>query len=220
MSDDPFGRPARPEEAFGDGPPPGRRRGRIRVVAGVLLVIVGIAGVVGGIVRAVGDSARIEDDAVGRGVLREGASPDAVVFTVPDGGSQDYTVYLRLGGLGVEADDQSLVAGDVSCDVRLPNEGRTGFSGSRQGVSVALGSSVSVGHFSSGPGRVRVRCAFDRGDSRAGVIRAGDVPFVVTAGRPSGAIGGVIAIIGGAFVLAFGIGIAIWGFVATRRGRS
>lgn len=220
MSDDPFGRPTRPEDAFGNpggGRP--RRRGWIRLVVGVLLALVGIAGVVGGIAKAVGDSARIDDDAVARGVVREVRWPDPVSFVVPDGDRRDYTVYLRLGGVVTDSDDQSLVASDTACVVRLPNAEQTGFSGARQGVSVTLGASVSVGHFSSRPGRVRLSCVLNRGTPRSRAVRGDGVPFVVTAGRPSGAIGGVVAIFAGIVVLLLGGGLAVWGLVATRRGR-
>lgn len=200
-------------------PPDAGARGSIgwvRVALGAVIVLAGLVAVVLGIVRVVQDNARIDGDAVGRGQVGRTAATGPATFTVPAGGRRDYTVYLRLGDLDLDTDDQDAVAGDTSCVALLPGGGRTAFDGARQGVSVTLGSSVSVGRFSSGPGRVAVRCGFGGVTSAVG---ADAVPFVVTPGEPSGTVGGIVAIIAGAIVLSGGSVLLAWGILAGRRRR-
>lgn len=193
----------------GRPPKPRHRGGWVCAALGLALLVTGVVLLVGGISEAVRSHDRIEDDAVGRGTVRASdASPAS--FVVPAGGRRDYTVYLRTAGGGSDGDDPVVAA--TSCEATLPNEDRTRFSGARQGVSVTLGSLASVGHFSSSPGRVRVRCVLGS-TVRSTAFRSDAAEFFVTPGRPSFTGSGILAIIGGVFAILAGIGITGAGIV-------
>ena len=194
-----------------------RGRGWVRIALGALLVAAGLAPVVAGIAGAVGTANDIEDDAVGRATVRAGEVRDVVRFTVPQGERRDYTVYLLFDGVENDSVVQELMVRDTGCAATMPDGVETRFRGARQGVSATLGKASSVGHFSSQPGAVRVRCAFVSGTRRSERRRAESVPYVVTPGRPSEAAGGALLIVAGVFGALGGGFLGWWGWSRRRR---
>lgn len=193
------------------GPP---RRGWVRVVAGLALIVAGVVATGVGIVQAVGAHGRIEGDAVARGQVGGDGAP--VAFTVPGGDRREYSVYLLFGGVESNSDVQELAVRDTGCVATMPDGARTEFRGARQGVAATLGDSSTVGHFSSLPGRVTVRCGYTSGTRRSARVRPGSVPYVVTPGAPSFAGAGVLTIVGGVTAALAGGAFALWGW--RRRG--
>ena len=194
-----------------------RGPGWVRIVSGVLLVLAGVATTVAGIVTAVGAGRAIEDDAVGRATVRSGEVRDVVRLTVPDGERRRYTVYLLFDGVESNSTVQELMVRDTGCAATLPDGVETRFRGARQGVSATLGDASSVGHFSSQPGAVRVRCAYISGTRHSERARAETVPYVVTPGTPGDATSGVLLILLGTTGMIGGGFVAWWGW-SRRRG--
>jgi hypothetical protein len=204
-------------DPFGSRPTT-RRRGWVRIVLGLAAVVAGIVAGVLGIVQAVDERARIESDAVARGVVRDGGLGEPLTFTVPAGGDQDYSVYLIFEGKVSQEPDQELAVRDTGCAATLPNErGEVTFRGARQGVSNTIGQASTVGHFSTPPGRVEIRCGYTSSTRGSRRVRPDSVRYVVTPGKPSGAIGGVLLILGGVFVALGGGFLAAWGWRGRRR---
>ena len=193
-----------------------RGPGWIRIALGALLVVAGVATAVAGIVDAVASAGRIEDDAVGRATVRSGEVRDVIRFTVPEGERQRYTVYLLFDGVESNSTVRELMVRDTGCAVDLPDGAETTFRGARQGVSATLGDASSVGHFSSQPGPVRVRCAYITGTRHSERVRD-DVPYVVTPGTPGEASAGALLIVGGVFGALGGGALAWWGWSRRRK---
>lgn len=204
------------EDPFGSRPSV-RRRGWIRTVLGAALLIGGIAATAAGIVEAVGAHGRIEGDAVARGVVRADAAP-AVAFEVPPGERRRYSVYVLFDeGLFSNEETEDLTVRDTGCVAKLPDGAETVFSGSRQDVAATLGDAASIGHFSSQPGPVRVRCGYTGGTRRSERRRPDEIAFVVTPGRPSLTGSGVLTILGGVAAGLLGGFLAAWGWRGRRR---
>ncbi|MDW5597344.1 hypothetical protein VSS74_23555 [Conexibacter stalactiti] len=204
------------EDPFGSRPSV-QRRGWIRLVLGVVLLVGGIAGLAVGIVQAVGAHGRIEGDAVGRGIVREGGRGGALAFEVPPGERRHYTVYLLFEGLFSNDEVQELAVRDTGCLATMPDGVQTAFRGARQGVAATLGNAASVGHFSSQPGRVTIACAYTSGTRSSERRRPGAVAFVVTPGTPSWVGSGVLTILGGVAAGLLGGFLAVWGWRGRRR---
>ena len=134
---------------------------------------------------------------------------DRIAFTVPEGDRRHFTVYLLFGGVENNSEDQDLAVRDTGCEATMPDGVVTRFRGARQGTSLQLGDAASVGHFSSQPGEVAVRCAYLTSTRSSRRRRPDTVPYVVTPGKPGGADGDVLMTIGGVFV-AIGGGFLAW----------
>ncbi|HEV2813315.1 MAG TPA: hypothetical protein VGW10_08695 [Solirubrobacteraceae bacterium] len=187
------------------------------IAAGLLVVAAGVAATVAGIAGAVDTAGAIEEDAVGRGVVRElSATAGVVAFTVPAGDRRDYTVYLLFDGVERNSVVQELMVRDTGCVAVLPDAAETRFRGARQGTAATVGQASSVGHFSSQPGRVRVRCAYVSGTRRSERTRADAVPYVVTPGTPGEAGADVVLILAGVFGAIGGGFLAWWGWTRRR----
>ena len=199
------------DDPFGSRPQPRRREvGWLLLALGVLLLAGGIAASIAGIVGAVGNRDAIEDDAVGRGTVRDlDSEVDRIAFAVPEGDRRHFTVYLLFGGVENNSEDRDLAVRDTGCEATMPDGVITRFRGARQGTSVQLGDAASVGHFSSQPGEVAVRCAYLTSTRSSRRRRPDTVPYVVTPGKPSGLTGDVLMIIGGTFA-AIGGGFLGW----------
>ena len=194
-----------------------RGPGWVRVALGALLVVAGIVLTIAGIRDAVDAAGRIEDDAVGRATVRADVARDAVQFTVPEGGRREYTVYLLFDGVESNSEVRELMVRDTGCIATLPDGVETKFRGARQGVAATLGDASSVGHFSSQPGAVLVRCAYVSGTLSSERRRADVVPYVVTPGTPGEASAGVLLIVGGVFGALAGGALVWWGWSRRRR---
>lgn len=206
MEDDPFG--SRPSV---------RRHGWIRLLLGVILLVGGVGATVAGIVQAIEARNRIESRAVARGTVRDGLR-GAVAFDVPEGERRRYAVYLLLkGGLVRNSENDDLVARDTGCVASMPDGVLTRFSGSRQTISETLGNAVSVGRFTSQPGRVSIVCGYVSGTRRSERVRPDGVPYVVTEGGPSWTSSGVLTIIGGITAGILGGFLFGWGWRGRRR---
>lgn len=204
------------EDPFGSRPTV-RRRGWIRLVLGLLLLAGGIAATVAGIVQAVDAHGRIEGDAVARGVVRADAAP-AVAFEVPPGERRRYSVYVLFDeGLFSNEETEDLTVRDTACVATMPDGVETVFSGARQDTAATLGSAASISHFSSQPGRVRVRCGYAGGTRRSVRRRPDAIAFVVTPGRPSIVDSGALTIVGGVAAGLLGGFLAVWGWRGRRR---
>ena len=195
-------------DPFGSRPSP-RRFGWAGVVVGLLLVLGGIAATIAGIAGAVDSFGAIEDDAVGRATVRAGEVRDTVTFEVPPGDRRHYTVWVLFDGLTSNSDIRELAVRDTGCAAVLPDGVETRFRGARQGTSVTIGDASTVGHFSSQPGRVEVRCAYITGTLRSERQRPDALPYVVSPGKPSGAdtltiLGGVFGALAGGLVFFLG----------------
>jgi hypothetical protein len=192
--------------AFGEVTPVGwragptrRKRGWIRILAGLLMIAGGLAGVGLGIVSTVDERERLEDDAAARG-----APGETLTFQAEQAG--DYSVFLLFhGGVFSSSTSQERQVRRTQCQADLAGAGRTVFTGARQSVSITLGSASSIGRFGTGPGEVTVTCRSP----------AGNAEILVTPGQPS-ILRSVLGIIGGAFVLIGGIGLLIWGLIGRR----
>ena len=193
-----------------------RGPGWVRLVLGALLVVAGVAAAIGGIVAAIDAAGRIEDDAVGRATVRSGEVREVVRFAVPEGERRRYTVYLLFDGVESNSTVRDLMVRDTGCAATLPDGVETTFRGARQGVSATLGDASSVGHFSSQPGRVRVRCAYTSGTRSSQRVRD-DVPYVVTPGTPGQASAPIALILGGVFGALAGGALAWWGWSRRRK---
>ncbi len=179
--------------------PTRRKRGWLRILFGLILTVGGLAGVGLGIVATINERDKIDNDAVARG-----APGETLTFEAPEAG--DYTVFLIFHGGGLQQTTrQERVVRNTECQVDLAGTGRTVFTGSRQSVSITLGSASSVGRFDTGPGPVTLLCQGF----------ADDVEYAVTAGQPS-LLRSIMTIIGGAFAAAGGIGLLIWGLIGKR----
>lgn len=199
------------DDPFGSRPKPRRRwSGLPLLLLGVLVILGGIAATVSGIAGAVGSRSAIEDDAVGRGTVRDlDAEVDRIVFRVPGGERRDFSVYVLFGGVESNSEVQEVAVRDTSCEATLPDGVVTRFRGARQGTSLQLGDAASVGHFSSQPGEVAVRCAYLTSTRSSRRQRPEALPYVVTPGKPSGITGDALLIVAG--VLAgIGGGVLTW----------
>jgi hypothetical protein len=185
-------------DAFGERPARRRRgRGRLRLVAGAVLLVAALAAVVAGTVQAITTGARIDADAVVRGTVRAGGEAPGA-FTVPAGDRRRFTVYLRFDSLFSTEEEQDRAVRDTACAATMPDGVVTAFRGSRQTVAATIGTSASVGTFSSLPGRVRVDCRYAEGSWSS---RHGEpVRFVVAPGAASFTASGVLTIAGGVTV--------------------
>ena len=186
--------------------PATRERGWVGVVLGAVLLVGSLAATAYGIADAVHDYGALEADAVARGEVREGAV-EPVAFRVPEGERQRYTVYLEFGGVESDSVLQERAVGDTDCVVVLPDGVETTFTGARQGFSMQLGDRASVGHFSSQPGPVAVRCAYGTQVRERG--RPAVVPFLVAQGSPSELMGSVLWVLGGVAAGLLG-GVLLW----------
>jgi hypothetical protein len=194
-----------------------RGPGWVRIVLGALVVAAGIAAAVAGIAGAVDSAARIEDDAAARATVSAVDHPaGATGFTVPGGERRDFSVYLLFDGVESNSTVQELMVRDTGCVATLPDGVETVFRGARQGSAATLGKASSVGHFSSQPGRVRVRCAYTSGTRRSERVRADAVPYVVTPGTPGEAGADAIVIVAGVFGAIGGGFLAWWGWTRRR----
>jgi hypothetical protein len=161
-----------------------RKRSPLRVLLGLALIVAGFVGVAIGIVAVIGERDRIDDEAVAQGEL-----PARLEFTAEQ---REYRVFV--------------ISSDAETDsTRTACRTSTGadFGGSRQGVSVTLGSASSVGTF-DGAGTMTIACDGPEG-----------VRFIVT---PTGGslLRGVLTIVGGALVGVLGLLLVIWGLVGRR----
>ena len=188
-----------------------RRRGWIRVLVGAALIVGGIAAAIIGIGDAIGTHDRIEADAVGRSTV-SATEAGLVRFTVPPGERRHYTVFVLFDGLESNSTIQDLAVRDTGCAATMPDGVQTRFRGARQGIAQTFGHSASIGHFSSQPGRVSVRCAYTSGTRSSERRRPDALPFVVTPGKPSVLDGGVVMIIGGVFGALAGAFLVWWGW--------
>ena len=191
------------------GPP---RRGWIRVALGLLLVVAGVVATAVGIAQAVTEHGKIEGDAVTGADVRDGGLGDAAAFTVPAGGRRHFSVYLLFDGVESNSEVQELAVRDTGCAATMPDGVVTEFRGARQDVAATLGGAASVGHFTSLPGRVTVRCGYTSGTRSSERRRPDSVPFVVTPGKPSFLDSGVLTIVGGVGVAIAGGFLGFWGW--------
>ena len=199
--------------------PSRRRRGWIRLVAGALAVVAGGVATVAGLIGAIGAGNDIEGRAVARGAVVEGGPVTPVAFTVPDGEPRAYSIYLLFGGFVSKDPEQELTVRDTRCEIRLPGGQLTVFRGARQGTSVEIGQSASIGHFTSAPGRATASCAYTTGTRSSRRLRPERVAYVVTPGRP-GDIGVHIAVLlGGVTALIAGVFLLVSGWRGRRRAR-
>ncbi len=211
------GRTDRPDP-FGSRPSV-RRRGWVRLALGVVLLLGGVVATGAGILEAVDTYGKIEDDAVARGVIQDGRAAQALEFTVPDGGKRDYTVYLIFDDgnyVNRELEEDAAVRSTV-CQATRADETSASFTGSRQGASVRIERSASIGHFAAVPGSVRVGCAYGPSSRRSERRRPDRVDYVVTPGKPSVAGGGTLLIVGGVFGAIGGGFLFAWGWRGSRR---
>ena len=197
----PAGGPA--PDPFGSRPSV-RRRGWVRICAGAVLVLAGAVAAVAGIVTAVRDHAALSENAVARGTVGE-----TVRFAHDGAGRSSFSVYLSFDGVENNTTDQELAVRDTACVATGTDGAQARFRGARQGTSVVLGGSASVGHFSVPPGAVSIRCAYTSGTRSSRRRRPDRVPYVVTPGTPSSMAGGVGLIVGGTFGSLLG-GWALW----------
>jgi len=210
--------PASPPAGAGGDPfgsrPTRRRRGWIRIVAGAVLLVAGIAAAVAGILSAVAERDRIETEAVARGVIRDGEPGTPLTFRAREGG--EYTVYLIFAGKVGNTTREERAVRDTACTAARPDGTQTDFRGSRQGVATTIGRASSVGHFSTPPGGVAIRCEYAQGSRRSRRLRTDAVAFVVTPGAPSFFGGGVLTIVGGVFAGLAGGFLLGWGLIGKR----
>ena len=192
-----------------------RRRGWLRVALGAALLAGCVALAISGISGAVDSREELEEDAVGHGTVREGLG-EPVPFVVPEGERREYSVYLLFGGIESNSDVQELAVRDTGCVAHLPDGAQTRFRGARQDVSTTIGSASSVGHFSSQPGAVFVRCGYVSGAVGSESRRPGAVPYIVTPGSPGEVGAHVLAIIGGVFGAIGGGALLLWGWHGRR----
>lgn len=147
-----YGQPQYAQPQFAQpmfGTPMRRRRRKVTLTLGLLLVIGGIAAIVVGVVRVI-DQVRIpEDDVVGRSTTGQ----EALSFERTALDPSRYTVYI----VGGSASDSSNDAASVSCTI-VSAGGSTTIFGSRQTTSVNINGEASVGSFTAAEGTVSVGC--------------------------------------------------------------
>lgn len=202
--------PALPLDPFG-AQPDGKRRGRIRVVVGLVLSAACLVVTVVAFVQGVSTGQSLGDDAVAQGVVGEDRVVPAT-FTAPAAG--DYTVYVHFDGFREGNDQlQEDTVGDTVCEAALPGGGTATIRGDRQGQSVTLEDNATIGWFSTPAGEVTVTCTYERElRTRA---RADEVEVLVVAGKPS--VGDFVVAFAAAAGLVVGIFVTIWGFQARHR---
>ena len=205
------GRPAvrSDDDPFGSRRPTVRRRAWIRVALGAVAVAGGIALAIDGIAGTVDTREQLEDGSVGRGAVRGTGLGEPVAFEVPPGERRHFTVYLLFGGIENNSEVQDLAVRDTGCNALLPDGAQTRFRGARQDVAVTIGHAASVGHFSSQPGRVEVRCGYVSGTRSSERLRPDDVPYIVSPGKPGETVADALRIVGGVFG-AIGGGLLLW----------
>jgi hypothetical protein len=185
-----------------------RRRSPLLGLLAAVLLLGGVGGAVAGIVQLALNAGPSEEEIEARGVVAGLDGPDARLarFTAPS--ERSYTVWLDLGDVRQVNRDQVVAA--TACEARGAGGSVATFRGSRQGSSVEIGSTSTVGTFSVPEGRTVVGCRqfpFGR-RARRGRLRE-ERPFLVARGKPSAGTGGFVLLFGGlaAALLAVPLGI-------------
>lgn len=197
-----------PADPFGSRPS-GRRRGRVRLALGLLVIVAGAVATTVAVVGLVSDGSGLADRAVAEGAVGEGVVVPAA-FTAPEAG--DYTVYAHFDGFFEEEENRrDRTIADIDCDAARPDGSTATIRGSRQGASQSIGSNSTIGWFSTPAGDVTVTCRYRRTVGS----RADQVELLVVEGRPS--VTGVLAVFVGIAALVVGLMVAVWGWSARRR---
>jgi len=182
---------------------PPRRRTPILLILGLILLVLGIPSVVIGIVLLVQASHKADDNALARGTVGGGA------MTFEQGADGRITIYLRSSSSNTETIDDEV--DDTTCDIEHAG-GSSTIDGSRQGFSVTLGHTATVGYVDVDAGQVNVVCdgGFSSGDE-----------LIVASGGPPPVVPGFVLIFAGAVAFIGGLVLTIIGIVlrASRRRR-
>jgi hypothetical protein len=160
-----------------------------------------------GITLVIGQAKGISGDAVARGT-----TGTSLAFESRD---PSLTVYLNQDGIANVNDIDDRLSAATTCTVTASGGYEHSFSGARQGTAATLGDWVSVGSFTLPGSAGRITCTM----RPSGIVGA-TLPFVVTPHSPGEAFKSIGAIIGGAFIGAAGIVLAIVGYRRRRRSAS
>ena len=158
-----------------------RRRNPVWLVLAILLAGAGLGGIAWFVVGQI-ENAPDRDEAVAAGRVAGlgGADTPVASFT----GEGDYTVWLDLDGVTRSNRRETIVAA-TNCLAAFENGGSARFRGARQGSSVTIGDSSTVGTFDAPEGRVALICRqLPFGRRRGRRILTEERPFFVTAGKP------------------------------------
>ena len=185
-----------------------RRRNPLLGLVTLVLLLGGVATAVAGIVQLTAHAGPSEEETEARGVVAGLDGPDAppARFTAPS--ERSYTVWLDLDDVRQINRDQVVAA--TACEASGADGSVATFRGSRQGSSVTIESTSTVGTFSVPRGATVVGCRqfpFGR-RGRRGRLRE-ERPFLVARGKPSAGTGGLVLLFGGlaAALLALPLGI-------------
>jgi hypothetical protein len=175
-----------------------------------VVVAVSVVALVVGIVQAAVAGGGLEGDALGVGAVADDEAKD-ITFTAPAAG--DYTVWARFEGFRErEENRRDRTVADIVCDIDLPDGDRARIRGERQGHAADVGKHSTIGWFSSPPGEVTVRCAYE---SYYGTNRADQVELLVVEGKPS--LASFVVLFAAIAGLVLGIFVVVWGFSARSR---
>jgi hypothetical protein len=185
-----------------------RRRHPLLVVAGAALLVAGIVWGGLGVVETVRSASGIEESAVAKGVVGEG-SPARLELGAP--GAGDYTAYLRTDGL-LESEENRRDATVASLECAAGGPGGDGqvMRGSRQGSTLVVGDSATIGTFTAAEGQVTLTCAYVDRSLRSERLRDDDAEVFVTPGRPAESMA-VLAVVGGSFAALGGVLLLVRG---------
>ena len=171
------------------------------LIVGIILMLVAASGIILGIVWLVNAASVADDNAVAEGRVGE------PVVTYEQESAGRITVYLRSSSS--DSDDIDSEVDGTTCTVDH-GDGTSQIDGSRQSLSVTLGSTATIGYVDVAAGQVAVQCS---GTSSSGER------FTVARGGPPSVAAGFVFIIGGAFLFFGGLVLTIVGAVLRARRR-
>jgi hypothetical protein len=173
----------------------------VMLIVGVVLLLIGISGLILGIVWVVNAVNVPDDNAIARGTI--GGDPET--FEGEDAGR--ITVYLRSSSSNTDVVDGEVDG--TSCTVEHSG-GTAQIDGSRQSVSLTLGSTATIGFVDVEAGTVTVQCDGRSSDGDTFIVARGGQPNIFAA---------IFFIVGGALLVVGGLVLTIVGAVLRGRRR-